>query len=96
MIEWLSVLVSPIVGAGAGSIFKKWLHKSPDAKSRPVPTGTLGTLSRDVADLQEWQEEARTLLMAQERRLRKLQQEIRVTRLILDVFLVLVLLLAST
>lgn len=90
MLEWLSIFVSPIVGAGAGSIFKKWLHKTPE-KSRPPLTGTLGSLSRDVSDLKEWQEDAREILISQERRLRKLQGEIRTTRVILDVFLVLLL-----
>lgn len=90
MIEWLSIFLSPILGAGAGTMFKKWLSPRP-GPPRPVPGGTLGSLSRDVADLQEWREEAQQLLMSQERRLNRLRREARVTRLLVDILLVLLL-----
>ena len=70
---------------------KKWLHKKSPEPTRDTPGGTLGALSREIGDVQEWREEAQALLVAHERRLRRLQGEIRTTRLMLDVFLVLLL-----
>jgi hypothetical protein len=91
LIEWLSIVVSPILGAGAGTIFKKWMNRKPPPLPRETPAGSLGALARQVEDLQEWRGDALTLLQAHERRLQKLRNEVRVTRYILDVFLVLLL-----
>ncbi|MBL0350142.1 MAG: hypothetical protein IPP68_07195 [Elusimicrobia bacterium] len=91
MIEWLSIVVSPILGAGAGTVFKKWMNRKPPPLVRETPAGSLGAVTRQVEDLQEWRVDALTILQAHERRLQKLRTEVRVTRYILDVFLVLLL-----
>jgi hypothetical protein len=92
MIEWMSALLSPIIGAGAGSVFQRFFAKKParlrDADASPR---SLAALSRQVDEVLDWQDKIQGALLFQERETRRLKKEIRSTRLMLDVFLVLLL-----
>jgi hypothetical protein len=81
MFEWLTAVISPIIGAGAGSVFSQLFSKKPRAYSpKEPPPGSMAAVNRQLAELQEWQEGVETLLKVQERQIRRLKQEIRFTR----------------
>ncbi|MBL0058548.1 MAG: hypothetical protein IPP35_05480 [Elusimicrobia bacterium] len=91
MIEWITAIISPIVGAGAGSVFSKFFNK----KTRPVkekPAATPAALGRQLDELEEWRDNAQELMLAHEREIRKLRSDVGALRLLVDVFLILLLL----
>jgi hypothetical protein len=91
VIEWITAIISPIVGAGAGSVFSKFFNK----KSRPGKEKTASTpasLGRQLEELEEWRDDAQELMLSQEREIRKLRSDVGALRLLVDVFLILLLL----
>lgn len=91
MLDWLAVILSPIVGAGSGSLFTRWLTGKTRPATREKPVRASSGVGERVDDLEEWRDRAETVLGAHERELRRLSGEIRSTRLLLDVFLILLL-----
>lgn len=90
MIDWFTTVISPILGAGASSVFKRWLNTRQRQPPKEPPS-TLTALGRQLGEMQEWQADAQEVLLSQERRLQKLRKEIRSTRILLDIFLLLLL-----
>ncbi|MBK7208006.1 MAG: hypothetical protein IPH91_06980 [Elusimicrobia bacterium] len=96
MLDWLAVILSPIVGAGSGSLFSRLLSGKGRPPAREKPPRASSGVGERVDDLEEWRERAETLLGAHEREFRRLSGEIRSTRVLLDVFLVLLLVACAT
>lgn len=91
MLDWLAVILSPIVGAGSGSLFTRWLSGKIRPPAREKPARASSGVGERVDELEEWRDRAETVLGAHEREIRRLSGEIRSTRVLLDVFLVLLL-----
>jgi hypothetical protein len=91
MLDWLAVILSPIVGAGSGSLFNRLFTGKGRPPTREKPTRVSAGVGERVDDLEEWRDRAETVLGAHEREMRRLSGEIRSTRILLDVFLILLL-----
>lgn len=96
MLDWLAVILSPIVGAGSGSLFSRLLSGKSRPPVREKPARASSGVGERVDELEEWRERAETLLGAHERELRRVSGEIRSTRVLLGVFLVLLLVACAT
>lgn len=89
MIDWLATLISPILGAGTGTIFSKILSRKPRLSSREKTSPSTRNVSEQVEDLESWRGQAESRLTAVERDLRRLRADVRAVRVLVDVFLVL-------
>lgn len=96
MLDWLAVILSPIVGAGSGSLFTRLFTGKPRPSTREKPARAASGVGERVDDLEEWRDRAETVLGSHERELRRLSGDIRSTRVLLDVFLILLLVACAT
>ncbi len=88
VIEWITAIISPIVGAGAGSVFSKFFNKKP-RPGKEKTASTPASLGRQLEELEEWRDDAQELMLSQEREIRKLRSDVGALRLLVDVFLIL-------
>lgn len=78
MFDWLSILLSPVIGAGASSILGKFMKKEPEKPEAPVEN--LAAVNRRLAKIGEWQIQMEDLLKAQERQILQLKKLVAATR----------------
>jgi hypothetical protein len=90
MIEWIAAVVTSLIGAGAGTAFDKLFNKPTPTKS-PTSPDSPREMARRLVEIRVWQGKVERMLLLQDRQIRRLRRQIYVTRLMLDVFLVLVL-----
>lgn len=80
MFDWLSILLSPVIGAGAGSLFGKFVgKKSPDEAESPAES--LSSVNRRLAKINQWQIQTEEAIKLQDRQLRRLEKALAATRL---------------
>jgi hypothetical protein len=90
MLNWVVPVVASVVGAGAGSFFNLVFSKPPRIRKFPLPALS-SDVRKSLEQIHEWEESVEELVEAQQRQILRLRREIRTTRYVLDVFLVLLL-----
>jgi hypothetical protein len=86
MIEWITAIVTSVIGAGAGTAFDKFFAKPTSLKAPPAESPR--EVARRLAEIRDWQGRVERMLLVSERRIRRLNRQLYITRLMLDVFLV--------
>jgi CHAD domain-containing protein len=90
MFEFLTPILASVIGAGAGSMFNRVFSKSSKFKRLPLPEETQD-VRKALHELHVWEEQVEDAIEAQQRQITRLRKEIRATRYLLDVFLILLL-----
>ena len=90
MFEWATPIIASVIGAGAGSMFNRVFSKPPKVRRLLLPEESQD-LNKALRNLREWEEQVDDAIEAQQRQITRLRREIRATRFLLDVFLVLLL-----
>jgi hypothetical protein len=90
MLNWVVPVLASIAGAGAGSLFNLLFSKPPRIRKFPLPAIS-SDVRKTLEQIHVWEESIEELVEAQQRQIIRLRREIRTTRYVLDVFLVLLL-----
>ena len=90
MITWVIPVLASVAGAGAGTLFNVLLSKPPRIRRFPLPVIT-SDVRKTLESIHQWEESIEELVEAQQTQIIRLRREIRTTRYLLDIFLVLLL-----
>ena len=95
MFDWLSILLSPVIGAGAGSIFGKLIGKNspPETDS---PAESLSSVNRRLTKIAQWQVQTEDVLKFQDRQIRRLEKTLAATRLFVLISILIAVIAAAT
>jgi hypothetical protein len=94
MIDVFAAFLSSIIGLGTTRAFDK-LSRKLGKKGGPPILDSAGEAGARWKELQEWRENIDKLIRLQSHQIRQLRRQLIITRLMLDVFLVLLLALAA-